>query len=155
MLIGIAIGDAFGKDYENKSRSEISKKFNYDEYRKDKPIYTDDTQTTLAVAELMDSKYLFNEKTLASNLILAYRRDKRAGYSSRTKGIIEKTDYPKEYLFLITKPKKLLKVFFLIYLKDIIYFVRFTSGLCLGWEVHFLINLDCSNLFKSMDLPIY
>lgn len=98
MLLGIAIGDAFGKDYEGKSRSEIQKKFNFKEYRKDRPIYTDDAQTTLAVAELMLSKYPFNDNTLASNIVYAYRRDKRAGYSSRTQGILEKSYYSEDFL---------------------------------------------------------
>lgn len=98
MLLGIAIGDAFGKDYEGKTRSEVIKKFTLLEYRKDKPIYTDDTQTTLAVAELMLSKYPFNERTLASNIVYAYRRDKRAGYSSRTQGMLEKSYCSEDFL---------------------------------------------------------
>ena len=97
MLLGIAMGDAFGRAYEGKDRKEISKTVNWEEYSS-KPKYTDDTQMTLAVAELLVSDYPFNEETLASNFVYAYRRDKRGGYSSRTKEKLEKAYCGKDFL---------------------------------------------------------
>lgn len=97
MLLGSAIGDAFGRAYEGKSRDELVKKFNFEEYSS-KPKYTDDMQMTLAVAELLISPYPINEETLASNFVYAYRRDKRSGYSDRTQTKLDKSYCGKDFL---------------------------------------------------------
>lgn len=90
MLTGVAVGDALGAGYEGAHRGSrrLSAPMPY-RYHSGIGIYTDDTQMSLAVAELMASDLPFNEETLASQLIYAYRRDKRNGYSSRTKHTLE------------------------------------------------------------------
>lgn len=85
MLLGIAIGDAFGRSYENQSKEKIQETFEFTKYKNDVGTYTDDTQMTLAVAELMTSNFEFNAESLASNFVYAYKRDKHKGYSTRTK----------------------------------------------------------------------
>ncbi len=105
MLLGIAIGDAFGLSYEGKSRVEIEEKITTDEYRKGKCKYSDDTQMTIAVSELLLSDFEFNEETLASNFVYAYRRDVRRGYSSTTKRILSDSYSGKGFLDRSAKRK--------------------------------------------------
>lgn len=89
MLIGLAIGDAFGAGFENahrgSSRLSVQKPYRYPG---GKGIYTDDTQMSLAVAELMTSNLPFTGEALASQFVYAYRRDIRGGYSRRTAGTL-------------------------------------------------------------------
>jgi ADP-ribosylglycohydrolase len=90
MIMGLAIGDALGAGYEgaHKGSHRLSKQVQH-QYPRGTGIYTDDTQMSLAVAELMTSDLPFSEQTLASQFVLAYRRDKRKGYSSQTKEMLE------------------------------------------------------------------
>lgn len=92
MLIGLAVGDALGHQYEKKRRgsSQLSVKGPY-QYPTGTGIYTDDTQMSLAVAELMTSNLPFTEETLASHFVYAYRRDPRGGYSSQTQAMLERS----------------------------------------------------------------
>jgi len=98
MMLGLAIGDAFGRNYEGKSRFEVEEKFDLTEYRHNQALYTDDTQMAIAVAELMVSHLDFSEEALASNFVYAFRRDKRRGYSSRTRESLEKAYCGKDFL---------------------------------------------------------
>ncbi len=91
MLLGLAIGDALGRGYENIPRLKIHLNRPVRNYKGGTGIYSDDTQMSLAVAELMSSDLSFNEETLASSLVYAYRRDKRSGYSEFTKKTLEKS----------------------------------------------------------------
>ena len=92
MLVGLAIGDALGHQFENKRRgsSQLSVQGPY-QYPNGTGIYTDDTQMSLAVAELMTSNLPFTEETLASHFVYAYRRDRHGGYSSQTKAMLERS----------------------------------------------------------------
>ena len=90
-MLGIAIGDAFGAGYENLQRSIVKRFFFSNRYGKN-PLfelhtpgtYTDDTQASLAVAELLFSGEKFSHENLARYLYCAYQRDKRPNYSSFT-----------------------------------------------------------------------
>lgn len=89
MLVGIAVGDAFGAGFENAHRgsSRLSVRKPY-RYPGGTGIYTDDTQMSLAVAELMTSTLPFTQEALASHFVYAYRRDIRRGYSRQTAGML-------------------------------------------------------------------
>jgi ADP-ribosylglycohydrolase len=100
MLAGIAVGDAFGRYYENKSRSEIIEIARFDRYLQEEVRYSDDTQMSLAVAELMISPLPFTAETLASNFIHAWKRDRRRGYSTRTQKVLEESRTGAEFLEL-------------------------------------------------------
>lgn len=110
MLLGTAIGDAFGRGYEGKNREHILLEFDDSGYRDNTAKYTDDTQMTLAVAELILSNLPFCEETLASNFVFCYRRDERNGYSNVTKEALEKAycgkDFLKDNSFEKTRHKK-------------------------------------------------
>ena len=53
--------------------------------------YTDDTQMSLALAEALYSGSPFTRDTVAQAFYTAYHRDKRPGYSSRTKAALEQS----------------------------------------------------------------
>ncbi len=87
MLLGVAIGDIAGSVFENYSRDWIAAHLDrYPGFRPDsvRPPYTDDTQMTLAIAELMISGLPFSRENLATFFMRAYHRDPRQGYSSQT-----------------------------------------------------------------------
>ena len=107
MLLGLAIGDALGKEYENIPRIQIHINDPLKGYKGGTGIYTDDTQMSLAVAELMSSNLPFNEETLASSLVYAYRRDKRSGYSSFTKTMLETSWCGMDFLKSVSGQDKL------------------------------------------------
>ncbi|MBN1165755.1 MAG: ADP-ribosylglycohydrolase family protein [Methanospirillaceae archaeon] len=87
MLLGVAIGDSAGSVFENYSRDWIATHLDPDPgIRSDSlyPRYTDDTQMTLAIAELMISGLPFTRENIATFFMRAYHRDPRQGYSSQT-----------------------------------------------------------------------
>ncbi len=98
MLIGTAIGDAYGFDYEGKSFRKIIDKIDFTRYGKHHGNYSDDTQQTIAIAELLSSDNAFTPVNLAIHLMEAYRRDPRRGYASRTKTILKNAKDPIEFL---------------------------------------------------------
>ena len=102
MLLGIGIGDAFGAGYEMKSRSEILKHIKLNKYvRKDetkKGKYTDDTQMSIAVIELLLSKERFTKENLAKKFVEVYHRDPHSGYSTATKTALVNSRSGKDFI---------------------------------------------------------
>jgi ADP-ribosylglycohydrolase/adenine/guanine phosphoribosyltransferase-like PRPP-binding protein len=110
MLLGIAIGDAWGGGYENMSRHAIGtihnkmKRSFLTTYRKNRKTglargrYTDDAQMSLGVAELLSSGKEFNRLNLAGAFIDAFTRDRRAGYSTTTRSALEASLQPSDFL---------------------------------------------------------
>jgi ADP-ribosylglycohydrolase/dephospho-CoA kinase len=102
MLLGIAIGDAFGAGYEMKSRGNILNRLSLEKYhRKDKSKrgkYTDDTQMSIAVIELLLSNDSFTKERLAQKFVEVYHRDVHSGYSSATKSALKNSRNGKDLL---------------------------------------------------------
>lgn len=102
MLLGIAIGDAFGAGYEMKPRYRILKHFNIDKYTRKNPYkkgkYTDDAQMSIAVTELLLSNDKFNIENLAQKFVEVYHRDAHSGYSSATKNALKNSKNGKDFL---------------------------------------------------------
>ncbi|WP_300040316.1 ADP-ribosylglycohydrolase family protein [Methanospirillum sp.] len=87
MMVGMAIGDAFGARFENLNRHEISLPKGPLTYQ-NQNRYTDDTQMAIAVAELLISGDPFTDENLALAFLHAYRRDPRPGYSPLTTSML-------------------------------------------------------------------
>jgi ADP-ribosylglycohydrolase len=107
MLLGIAIGDAFGAGYEFrypdwKDYQDIS----LDTYIKSAfsdsdhvpGMYTDDTQMSIAVAELLASDMEFSRENLADKFVECYKRDPIVGYAKHFQKLLNSVNSGKELI---------------------------------------------------------
>lgn len=104
LFLGMAIGDAYGARFENKTRGSISLSGEEGIYR-DRNRYTDDTQMAIGVAELLISDEQFTRDNLARSLLTAYRRDPRTGYSSLTRKMLEESPDGPAFLNYLSGPE--------------------------------------------------
>jgi ADP-ribosyl-[dinitrogen reductase] hydrolase len=110
MLIGIALGDAFGAGYEFAFRErrqfhdvELSRFTSHPnpEFNKQPGMYTDDTQMSIAVAELLAGDDGFNHLNLAESFVRAYKRDPMVGYAKGFKAFLDSISDGEEFLVKI------------------------------------------------------
>lgn len=88
MLLELAIGDAYGAGFEYAPPSDgrpndLSGYVQHPRLAIAPGCYTDDTQMSLAVAEMVLSGQPWDAAALAERFVAAFRRDPRAGYSRR------------------------------------------------------------------------
>lgn len=88
MLVEMAIADAYGAGFEFVEPEVILAHNNLSGYRAhalsgDSACYTDDTQMSLALAELMLSDTVWQEDTIAAAFFHTYHRDPVHGYAKR------------------------------------------------------------------------
>lgn len=103
MLLEIAIGDAYGAGFEFVGSNFIDthnnlqytahpkiSSFNAGKFRRDNEVihpreiggrYTDDTQMSIAVAEVIVENRLWTKEVLADSFVRAFKRDQRTGYA--------------------------------------------------------------------------
>lgn len=86
MLFEIAIGDAYGAGFEFAEREKIERHNTLAAYARHElgfpaGTYTDDTQMSIAVAEVLLTASLTAE-AFADAFVLCYRRDRRGGYAT-------------------------------------------------------------------------
>ena len=107
MLLGIAIGDAFGAGYEfaYKTRAEYQQvdisKYSANpnpNFRHEAGNYTDDTQMSIAIAELLADDIPFTSKNLADYFLRAYKRDPRVGYAKGFQAFLDSIETKEEFL---------------------------------------------------------
>lgn len=103
MLIEIAIGDAYGAGFEFCDRERIAGHNNLAQYI-GHPLgisvghYTDDTQMSLAVAEVILNVEAPSAHDFAEGFVRAYRRDPRAGYAAGFHTLLEQCHTGKDLL---------------------------------------------------------
>ncbi len=95
----MAIGDAFGARFENRSPAAISLDGEENTYL-GKNRYTDDTQMAIGIGELLLSSSPLTREHIAGSLLTAYRRDPRPGYSALTRAMLEES--PDAASFLVS-----------------------------------------------------
>lgn len=89
MLLELAIGDAYGAGFEFAKKEIIDKEHTLTKYcdsRIDKikaGQYTDDTQMTLAIMEMMITGKEWTFENITESFIKVFQRDKRQGYAKR------------------------------------------------------------------------
>jgi len=92
MLLDIAIGDAYGAGFEFAPQDEVNQLNTVTEYRRHHlggdhalPLgcYTDDTQMSIAVAELLLTGGPYTREAFADAFVTTFRRDPRRGYAER------------------------------------------------------------------------
>ncbi|MDA8283165.1 MAG: ADP-ribosylglycohydrolase family protein [Actinomycetota bacterium] len=88
MLVELAIGDAYGAGFEYAEASFVAAHNTLTGYVEHpfhhglRPgCYTDDTQMSIAIAELLVSADPWTPENLAERFVAAFRRDERVGYS--------------------------------------------------------------------------
>ncbi|WP_444915373.1 ADP-ribosylglycohydrolase family protein [Microbulbifer sp. TRSA007] len=101
MLLEIAVGDAYGAGFEFCSREIINNNNHANGYISHplgiKPgCYTDDTQMSLAIAELLLENSNPQESDFAQAFIHAYKRDPRLGYASGFQSLLDSCETGKD-----------------------------------------------------------
>ncbi len=87
MMFELAIGDAYGAGFEYSNENHIRRNNNLQKYTKHqkhllKPgSYTDDTQMSIGIAELLIDSNEWNKLIIAKKFVDVFKRDEREGYS--------------------------------------------------------------------------
>ena len=109
MLVELAIGDAYGAGFEYSEPNFVARHNTLDGYvqhPKHTGIgpgdYTDDTQMTIAIAELLLSGEAWSADNLAERFVQVFRRDQRDGYSSRFHALLRASNTGTELLGRLT-----------------------------------------------------
>lgn len=103
MLLEIGIGDAYGAGFEFSPREKVEAHNDLTKYHEHElgiPAgnYTDDTQMSLAIAELIISKMDWTRENLANKFVECFKRDERKGYSKGFYSFLRSIDSGAEFL---------------------------------------------------------
>ena len=97
MLVELAIGDAYGAAFEYVNAKHIRQFHTLQGYARHPRhalvpgSYTDDTQMSIAVAEVLLAEPPWNELAFAERFVAAFLRDRRAGYARGFQKFLEST----------------------------------------------------------------
>ena len=87
MLLELAIGDAYGAGFEYatemSAHNDLSQYLQHPRHRLIPGSYTDDTQMSIAIAEVIVAQLPWTPEVLADSFVRAFKRDPREGYASR------------------------------------------------------------------------
>lgn len=85
MLLELAIGDAYGAGFEYADEmifaNDLSRYVQHPRHRLMPGSYTDDTQMSIAIAEVLVAQAPWTPKVLADSFVTAFKRDPREGYA--------------------------------------------------------------------------
>jgi ADP-ribosyl-[dinitrogen reductase] hydrolase len=104
MLVELAIGDAYGAGFEYANREFVETNNTGTRYLKHPRHnilpgnYTDDTQMTIAVAEVIVSEREWTKEALAAQFVEAFKRDPREGYAGRFYDFLNEVKDGQEFL---------------------------------------------------------
>jgi ADP-ribosylglycohydrolase len=104
MLLELAIGDAYGAGFEYADEAFVRRYNDLGSYRQHprhtlKPgSYTDDTQMSIAIAELIVSGKRWSRKNLAAKFVEAFKRDEREGYAGKFYRFLQSVNSGDEFL---------------------------------------------------------
>ena len=89
MMLELAVGDAYGAGFEFVSESlikehnDLSRYHEHSKYCLGLGKYTDDTQMSLAIAELLLEDIEFTPENIANKFVEVFKRDPREGYAQK------------------------------------------------------------------------
>lgn len=104
MLLELAIGDAYGAGFEYTGNvgpldPARMRYVQHPRHRGTKPgMYTDDTQMSLALAELLVEGQSWTAQNLAAKFVDVFHRDPREGYASSFWGFLKRTKSGADFL---------------------------------------------------------
>ncbi|MFN6481553.1 MULTISPECIES: ADP-ribosylglycohydrolase family protein [unclassified Nostoc] len=85
MLLELAIADAYGAGFEYADEmivnNDLSRYVEHPRFRLNPGSYTDDTQMSIAIAEVIVAQTPWTPEVLADSFVRAFKRDEREGYS--------------------------------------------------------------------------
>lgn len=108
MLLEAAIGDAYGAGFECAPEAFVrknncpSKYVLHPKYTNKKGRYTDDTQMSLALAELMLTGVKWTKEVLAQKFVDVFKRDPRTGYAGHFYTLLKEVGSGTELMEKIT-----------------------------------------------------
>lgn len=103
MLVELAIGDAYGAGFEFKdeqfvrAHNDLTRYYPH-ELNNETGVYTDDTQMSIALAELLLSGDSWNHENVASAFVRCYKRDPRLGYAKGFQSFLDEVGSGAEFL---------------------------------------------------------
>ena len=105
MLVELAIGDAYGAGFEYvrdrrfiTSNNDLSSYIRHPRHRRKPGTYTDDTQMSIAIAELVLQNTDWTPEIVASRFCDVFHRDKRDGYAGGFFTFLKRTKTGKDFL---------------------------------------------------------
>lgn len=106
MIKEIAIADAYGAGFEFSSRLKIASGNTADRYFEHElsgmsAKYTDDTQMSIAIAELILAEPVWTDRIIASKFVDCFKRDPRRGYSKGLYGLLSAANDGEELLQML------------------------------------------------------
>lgn len=108
MLVELAVGDAYGAAFEYAPAAMVAEHNTVTGYCRHPTHsgiapgdYTDDTQMTLALAELLVDGAEWTPPVIAAKFVEVFHRDPRVGYASRFQGFLQATRTGAEFLATI------------------------------------------------------
>ena len=104
LVKNVAIGDAYGAGFEFEDFGIVDREntlLQYHQHSRHKiapGCYTDDTQMSLAIAEVLISDDPWTPEVLAQKFVDVFKRDPRVGYAGRFYDFLQKTQDGDEFL---------------------------------------------------------
>ena len=104
MLLELAIADAYGAGFEYsdpefvRTHNNLSNYVQHPRHGTKPGNYTDDTQMSMALAELLVSQQPWTKEVLANCFITAFKRDPREGYASSFYQFLTEVETGQEFL---------------------------------------------------------
>jgi len=104
MLLELAIGDAYGAGFEYADEIKVSRENDLSHYTKHQKWnigngrYTDDTQMSLANAEMLADGTKWTPLNIANKFVEVFKRDKRPGYAGRFYEFLQEIKDGREFL---------------------------------------------------------
>ncbi|OUL33041.1 ADP-ribosylglycohydrolase [Nostoc sp. T09] len=102
MLIELAIGDAYGAGFEYADEmsvyNDLSRYVTHPRHRLNPCSYTDDTQMSIAIAEVIVSQAPWTPQVLADSFVTCFKRDRREGYAGGFYDFLVNIQHGKEFL---------------------------------------------------------
>lgn len=102
MLVEMAIADSYGAGFEFAPRKFVRQRNDLSGYVSYRPgregRYTDDTQMSIALAEILVAEEEFDNELVADWFLACYKRDPRPGYARGFRGFLESVSSGQEFL---------------------------------------------------------
>ncbi|HLO86769.1 MAG TPA: ADP-ribosylglycohydrolase family protein [Nostocaceae cyanobacterium] len=102
MLLELAIGDAYGAGFEYADEiiyaNDLSRYVKHPRHRLIPGSYTDDTQMSIAIAEVIVAQAPWTPEVLAASFVNAFKRDAREGYSRNFYHFLNSINNAEEFL---------------------------------------------------------